>query len=257
MSPSHTVRSSSLYIVVIDRCNGHCHTDTFTRYDSVFSANTHTIHTCTSNTLSIYRHTCKRGTRNLSPPSLSLLSLPSLRPFSLPPPSLLPLLSICLFPLPLPSPTPLPSLSLPSPPSLSSLSPSLSPRPSNTLNPQPELHPVPAGTQSPSSASRTVAASSLVGWPPLPHLPVVDFVLHVVRSGVWTLMVVRRGSHCRYLPLPPWAALADGWIAGGLSSPPQDGCHQAKGRGMGEKLEAVEDLRSQKSKKTPNSRLSL
>ena len=74
-----------------------------------------------------------------------------------------------------------------------SLTSSLSPlsRLQKTFNPQPVLHPVPSGTQSPSSASRTASASSLVGWPPPPHPLAVDFALHGVRSCVWTPRVVK------------------------------------------------------------------
>ena len=123
-------------------------------------------------------------------------------------------------------------------------SPTLPPS-SNALNLQPVLHPVLSGTQSPSSASRMATASSLVGWQPPLHPPVVDFALHVVKNVAWILRDVRRGtgSHCQYLSLPPWMAPADGWIIGGLSSPLQDGYHRAEGGGGGGG-ENLEELRA-------------
>ena len=114
---------------------------------------------------------------------------------------------------------------------LPSLSSSLLPT-SKALNSQPVLHPVPFDTRSPSSASRMAAASSHEGCPPPPRPPPVDSALHVLENGVWILRVVRRrmGRHRRQPSLLLWVAPADGWIVGGLSSPPQDGCRRAEGR---------------------------
>lgn len=102
--------------------------------------------------------------------------------------------------------------------------------PSKPFNPQPVLHPVPSGTQSPSSASHTAAASSLVGWPPPPHPPAVGFALHGVRICVWTPRVVKTSIEYQHQCLPPlpWEVLADGWRVGGQSCPPQDGCRRAE-----------------------------